>query len=176
VQVVAGSVEEAGLRRLGWQDSYVRTAVLAQPLAALLGDHPRDRRVRIDATLTDDWWRAYLQFRPVPDPSVARRILAGPAPVGLASITDQHGAVVAVGRGQVSAEWLGLSALWTDPAHRRQGLATMIMRALGHWAARHGARNVYLQVARQNTGALAAYAGLGFRPHHDYLYLAPPQA
>ena len=28
-----------------------------------------------------------------------------------------------------------------------------MMRSLGHWAARRGARNVYLQVAQENAGA-----------------------
>lgn len=175
-QVVAGSAEEEQLRTLGWRDSYVPTAVLAQPLAALLGDTRPDRQVRIDADLTAHWWRAYRQFRPVGAAAgAARRILTGPPPVALASVSDPDGAVIAVGRGQVSADWLGVSALWTAPDHRRRGLATTIVHALGHWAARHGARNVYLQVARGNTAALAAYARMGFAHHHDYLYLAPSE-
>ena len=48
------------------------------------------------------------------------------------------------------------------------------MTALGHWAARRGARYGYVQVDRGNQAALAAYARLGFARHHGYLYLAPP--
>ncbi len=175
-QLVAGSDEEQDLRRLGWLDDYVPTTVLVQPLAALLTGRPRDRRVRVDTELSEQWWQAYQRFRSVGAAAdSARRILTGPAPVGLASLTGPDGMIIAVGRGQVSAEWLGLSALWTDPGERRRGRATTIMTELGHWAARHGARNVYLQVARENAAALAAYTRLGFVRHHDYLYLVAPQ-
>ena len=47
-----------------------------------------------------------------------------------------------------------------------------MMATLGHWAARQGARYVYVQVAMVNEPALAAYARLGFAPHHRYIYLA----
>ena len=48
-----------------------------------------------------------------------------------------------------------------------------MMAALGHWSARQGARYTYLQVATVNESAIAAYSGLGFVHHHNYLYLAP---
>jgi GNAT superfamily N-acetyltransferase len=173
-QVIVGSEAEQALRDLGWSDSYVTTTVMVQPLTDLLHDQQRDASIKITSELTDHWWQAYLRYRPVPDHAIARRILAGPPPVGLASIAvDDH--IVAVGRGQVSGEWLGVAALWTDQDHRRLGLATRIMIELGHWAARYGARAVYLQVAQQNTGAIAAYERLGFARHHDYLYLSPPE-
>jgi ribosomal protein S18 acetylase RimI-like enzyme len=177
-QVVVGSPAEQALAGLGWQQTYVITTVMAQPLAGLLGDHPRNPLVEISTELTDQWWQAFLQYRPgadhrALDDQAARRILAGAPPVGLAAIRSTTGMITAVGRGHVSGEWLGLAALWTDPDHRRNGMATMIITELGHWAARYGARNVYLQVAKQNTGAIAAYSRLGFAPHHDYAYLKP---
>lgn len=172
VQTVAGGPVEQALRDLGWVETYVRTTVMTHTLAGLIGDHRRNPLVDIDSELTEDWWQAYLQYRDVTDHDVARRILSGPAPVGLAAIRTE-GMIVSLGRGQVSEEWLGLAGLWTRPEHRRQGLATMIMIELGHWAARLGARNAYLQVESRNSGAIAAYEALGFRPHHDYLYLRP---
>ena len=85
-----------------------------------------------------------------------------------------QGEHVAIARGHVSGPWLGIASVWTDPAHRRRGLATAMMRALGHWAARRGARNVYLQVAQENAGAHDAYGRLGFVRHHSYRYLEAP--
>jgi len=172
VQTVAGGPVESALRDLGWADTYVRTTVMAQTLAGLIDDHRRNPRVLIDSALTDDWWQSYVHYREVGDQDVARRILGGPQPVGLAAIRAAD-TIVSLGRGQVSNEWLGLAGLWTRPEHRRQGLATMIIIELGHWAARLGARNAYLQVETQNHGAIAAYESLGFRHHHDYLYLRP---
>jgi predicted GNAT family acetyltransferase len=83
--------------------------------------------------------------------------------------------IAAIARGHLSGHWLGLAAVWTRPEQRGRGLATAVMTALGHWAARRGARYCYAQVDRRNQAAHAAYAKLGFVRHHGYLYLAPPQ-
>lgn len=171
-QVIIGSEPDRRLRELGWQDSYLNTTVMVQPLTGLIDDRPRNPTVTIRAELTEDWWQAYQQYRPITDHEIARQILTGVPPVGLAAITVDDRAV-AVGRGQISGEWLGIAALWTDPGHRRRGMATMIMRELGHWAARRGARASYLQVTQQNRAAVDAYAKLGFTRHHDYCYLSP---
>jgi ribosomal protein S18 acetylase RimI-like enzyme len=48
-----------------------------------------------------------------------------------------------------------------------------MMVALGHWAARQGARYAYVQVATINEPAIDAYRKLGFVHHHSYSYLAP---
>lgn len=191
VQVIAGAEPDARLRDLGWHETYVATTVMAQTLNGLLDDHPlhdhqvhahRDPvhpgegRVQVDTELTEDWWQGYLKYRPIPDHPTAGRILTNNPPVGLASIRSgdgRAGEIVALGRGQVTRDWLGIAGLWTDPEQRRRGLATMIVMELARWAARRGARNAYLQVAKENTGAIAAYRRLGFAAHHDYLYLCP---
>jgi hypothetical protein len=48
-----------------------------------------------------------------------------------------------------------------------------MITALGHWAARQGARYAYIQVASVAEPALAAYTKLGFVHHHSYVYLTP---
>ncbi|SDS20051.1 GNAT family N-acetyltransferase [Microlunatus soli] len=197
-QVITDSEPDLRLRELGWRPTYVETTVMAHTLNGLLESqlhngsdasaHASADRVRIDTELTEDWWQGYLKYRPIPDHPTARRILINNPPVGLASVrpgpaaaagsgsseASRTEAIVALGRGQVTRDWLGIAGLWTDPDHRRQGLATMIIRALARWAARRGARNAYLQVATENVGAVAAYQRLGFTRHHDYCYLAPP--
>ncbi|MBO0810815.1 MAG: GNAT family N-acetyltransferase, partial [Microlunatus sp.] len=173
VQTVIGSRSDLALGDLGWQQTYVRTTVMTHTLVGLIGDHRRNPRVQITGELTDEWWQGFQSYRAVGDHDTARRILTGPPPVGLAAVRVD-GSIAALGRGQVSNEWLGIGCLWTRPEHRRQGLATMIMIELGHWAARLGARNSYLQVETENAEAIAAYAALGFRPHHEYRYLRPP--
>jgi len=173
IQVVAGSETEQGLRELGWVETYVRTTVLVTRLSTWLGEEAPYGRADVIDSWTPEWGSAYGRSRPTPaDPELVRRILTSAAPRAFAQVAGPD-ELVAIGRGQVTRGWLGLSSVWTDPEWRRQGLATAVMRALGHWAARLGARSAYLQVASENADAVQAYQRLGFQPHHDYRYLRP---
>ncbi len=173
-QVVTGSGPERALRALGWVDTYIPTEVLAVRLTDLLADRPADPAVEIAARLEEAWLAAYHRSRANDaDPAILRAILEGRPPLALASVRS-GGATVAIARGHLSSPWLGLASIWTDADHRRRGHATAMITTLGHWAARQGARYAYLQVAAANTSAIAAYARLGFAPHHRYGYLRPP--
>jgi GNAT superfamily N-acetyltransferase len=86
------------------------------------------------------------------------------------------GRVVAVGRGALDAEWLGVMAVEVDPAHRRQGLATAVMAALWEWGAAQGGVRGYLQVGVGNRPAVTLYENLGYWVHHDYRYRTEPAA
>lgn len=182
-QVIVGSAADQGLAALGWHPVYVVTDVLVCRLATLLGAALPDPGVVVTETLEQPWWRAYRRSRPsLVDPAAPqeasewlRMILDGHPPRVFASVADPaSGELTAIARGHVSGPWLGVASIWTDPAWRRQGRATAMVRSLGHWAARHGARQAYLQVAQQNTEAHAAYGRLGFGLHHSYRYLQAP--
>jgi ribosomal protein S18 acetylase RimI-like enzyme len=67
--------------------------------------------------------------------------------------------------------WLGLSALWTAPAHRHRGLGRTVLAALEQWGAGLGATSIYLQVETGNTRAREWYRRLGFGLHHSYGYI-----
>ncbi len=69
-------------------------------------------------------------------------------------------------------DWVGFRSIEVSPAHRRDGLGLEIMAALLDWGAEQGASTAYLQVLGDNEPALRLYAGLGFRTHHAYRYLA----
>jgi ribosomal protein S18 acetylase RimI-like enzyme len=171
-QVITGSAEEQALRALGWTDTYVPVHVLAVRLADLLPDGPSPAGVRVTERLERSWEEAYSQSRPNDaDPDLLRMILDGNPPRAFGSAGET---IFAITRGHLSGDWLGLASVWTHPDHRRQGWATRLSIALGHWAARRGARYAYLQVDLGNQPALRAYERLGFTRHHGYLYLAPP--
>jgi N-acetylglutamate synthase len=179
-QVIEESPEEHALRRLGWMRTDQPTAVLVSRLADFLADRPADPAVKITETLQPDWEEAYQQSRPnSADPAIVRTILDGNPPRAFAAVAaqepDDPSELVAIAKGHRNEDWLGLAAIWIRPDHRRRGLARAMMTALGHWAARQGARYVYIQVATVNEPALAAHGRLGFVHHHGYVYLAPPQ-
>ena len=173
-QVVTGSAPDTDLRALGWRETYVATDVLVVRLADLLAGREADPAVAVADVLTPAWRAAFDQSRPsAADPAWVTAVLEGRPPRAFASRTEDD-VVVSVARGHLGGAWLGLAAIWTSPTYRRRGLATALMVALGHWAARRGARYGYLQVASANRDAQAAYARLGFTRHHRYHYLAPP--
>ncbi len=173
VQVVSGSEVERQLKALGWHEVYVSTDVLGIRLVDLLGDRRPHPDVEVTTSLERSWEVAYRVSRPTDaDPEVVRSILDGQPPRAFGQVRVD-GDVIAIGRGQVNRAWLGLAAIWTAPSHRGRGWSTQLMVALGHWAARQGARNAYLQVASENRAAHDAYLRAGFVLHHSYRYLAP---
>ena len=183
-QVVQGSAEDTGLTSLGWRETYATTDVLVHRLSDLVGSRPRDPSVEVVDELSDSWFAAFGRYRAVDvDDEVVRRVLrggAGTVGFGVASdVADQPAdsseSPISIGRAHLSHGWVGVSALWTDPLRRGEGKATAVLVALARWAARRDARNIYLQVAQENTSAQKAYGRLGFAHHHTYRYLRPPQ-
>lgn len=53
--------------------------------------------------------------------------------------------------------------LYVDPDHRRQGLATQLMRQAEEWARARGDHQLGLQVFQVNTRAIALYQKLGYQ-------------
>jgi ribosomal protein S18 acetylase RimI-like enzyme len=127
--------------------------------------------VAVQATASPDWLANYA--RALRAPAVARAVLEGPREVGFATV-GPPGDVWAKGRVSIGGEgddWAGITDVWVDPGHRRQGLALVVMRALVGWAAERGATTTYLQTRGDNPAALALYDRLGFVTHHEYRYL-----
>ena len=58
---------------------------------------------------------------------------------------------------------LHLNTLAVSPQHRRQGLATLLLKEVMAEAAREGARRATLEVRASNAAALTLYAQLGFQ-------------
>jgi N-acetylglutamate synthase len=171
-QVITGSAEEQALRALGWTDTYVPVHVLAARLADLLPPGSAPAGVRVTEDLDLAWLDAYQQSRPNDaDPDLVRRILDGNPPRAFGAAGEP---IIAIARGHLSGDWLGVVSVWTRPDRRRQGWATKLTTGLGHWAARRGARYAYLQVDVANRVALTTYRRQGFTRHHGHLYLAPP--
>jgi N-acetylglutamate synthase len=162
----AGAVAEQLLAR-AWAAEirvHVMTAELAPVLRAAGEPAPP---VDVDDRPDDDWLGLYRsESGALPDVG-PRELLVNHPTVGFASIREGSERL-AIARASVDGRWAGLFAVEVAPAHRRRGLGRAVSVAALRWAARRGARRVYLQVVDDNTAAVELYRALGFDVHHDY--------
>jgi N-acetylglutamate synthase len=164
---------DGALTDRGWR-SYNPTTVLTADVEVLLRRWPAGALpVTIEPALSADWLGLYHYRGGTELPPVARALLAGPREPGFAVLRD-GGRPAAIARGSVDQGWIGVTAVEVDPAHRRRGLGTAVMRAILDWGRQRGAISAYLQVADDNADALALYDTLGFARHHGYHYTVAP--
>jgi ribosomal protein S18 acetylase RimI-like enzyme len=163
---------DADLGQRGWAAS-PDVHVLAARLD-MLADPPAGAVAAVELAAEPDagWLERYRGG--VAHAAAVRELLCRHERVAFARIRDAAD-TVAIGRGAVDGEWLGITAVEVDPARRREGLASAIMQALQSWGATRGARRGYLQVRSDNAGALALADRLGYWRHHDYRYRTAPE-
>ena len=138
----------------------VETAPVAEITRRSSGD------AELEGEPDDAWVELWIGTRRFDRADIARQILtSSPGRTTFARIGD-----LAVGRGVVVGEWLGITSMATVPAARRRGHARAIVHALARWAAESGARQALLQVEETNVVARRLYAGVGFVPSHSYRY------
>jgi GNAT superfamily N-acetyltransferase len=158
----------------GWS-AYDPTLLLLASVAKVirkLGPHqvaePRHDSVLDEAWLaTDDRAARYGES--------ARAVMES-GEVTFATVRNAAGAVLARGRGAFHGDWVGVSALWTDPARRGTGLGSAVLQSLVSWGAERGATTAYLQVVESNEQARRIYEARGFEVHHRYAYLVDEAA
>lgn len=169
--VVRDTPVEHDLARAGWvvdqaHPGGAESAVLTGPLPT----GPVPAGVAVLDRPPAGWWPLAVDAA---EPTRAQqRVLAGLPGVGFGTAV-LAGRVVGVVRGAVVGDLLHVARLAVAPAHRRRGLATGLLTALGEWGRRRGAIRCALQVATHNAAALSLYAGLGARQHHRYRYWVP---
>lgn len=148
----------------------------------------------LDLVPDEDWMRLYGRAAGVREETL-RAVLTSGERVAFASIQappdagapDRGGAAgaphrpragntVAIGRGVLTGDWLGLAAVEVEPAYQRRGLATVIVDELLEWGASEGALSAYLQALPHNAAAFKLYEPYGFRTHSSYRYLRPPDS
>lgn len=161
------------LAELGYEyysPTHVQTAVLTP--SPLTPKHP----VALDAMPAAEWLSCnqrvggYDGFTLSVRTAIMTRIVA---PKAFATVM-MNGRVAGIGLGVCANGWLGIFNMHTDPACRRQGVATVILTALANWATEQAIHRAYLQVVTQNEGAIALYGRYGFTTAYTYHYRRLP--
>ena len=106
-------------------------------------------------------------------PVVPTELVAPDAALRSGQDIIQLGAAAGAGRATVVLQdgWSLILALEVDPAHRRKGIASALVRA---WARAAEGRGLYLQVRRDNAPGHALYEAAGFTRSHSYHYRLRP--
>lgn len=159
----------------GWHihsGAIVMTAPATDVIVA--GSRPHAPRVRVDDR-PDEAWLDNYHYRGGELPAHAMDVLVKTETVGFANIDDDGDRRVAIARGAVTSapsgrRWLGVTAVEVVEQARRRGLGSRVMAGISEWGRQHGATDVYVQVAPENSGAVATYERLGFTEHHRYHY------
>jgi N-acetylglutamate synthase len=181
-QVVVGSPEDSLLTQRGWErarpgDVHAIVQVTSVAMARRVPNSALAGSVEVDGAPSDEWIGRYGRAPEAGvgdgvDVDVVRSVLESGDHTAFARVGDP---IVGIGRGVVTDDWVGLSAVEVDPAHRREGIGTAVVAALLEWGASLGARSAYLQTLPGNAAAAALYAPFGFVTHHAYKYLRPPK-
>jgi N-acetylglutamate synthase len=165
---------DRALAELGWTvrgDAATVMTADAEVVAAQ-SDTTGQAAVELDAEPGAEWLARY-HYRGQQLPPVAVKLLTS-APWQAFGSVRSGGETIAVGRVAHAGGWAGLTAIEVDPRFRRQGLGSVVTRALSAAGAGRGASGIYLQVTNGNAGARELYRRLGFTDHHGYHYRLAP--
>ncbi|MCZ4561561.1 GNAT family N-acetyltransferase [Rhodococcus sp. IEGM 1401] len=172
--------DRLGTPPAGWS-TYNESAVMAADISKLVL-RDGDSATAVTAEPTAEWLdRLYYQGRAAPAGAAEVVSAVRGGTLGFGMIGARSSSAAAVGRAAVTTApdgrcWVGLTSLWVSPEHRRNGLGTLMCGELVRWGREHGATHAYLQVAVENTRAVALYRDLGFEDHHRYRYARPESA
>ena len=146
-------------------------------VADMLDATPSITPAEVSPQPSDVWSQVYLGegFDPVDGASRVQALSRATGSLYAHSVDaqSQPAQVVATGVGSYGHGWLGIHGMRTLPAHRKQGHASRILRALALFAEARGIQSAYLQVEDGNQSALRLYESLGFRMAWRYIYWRP---
>ncbi len=103
-------------------------------------------------------------------------LVNGVSPVAFFVAYSENHKPIGIARASEARGWAGLTDVVVRRKSRRGGVGSALTRAAVAWSMSVGAKNMYLQVLADNDAAVGMYSGLGFEPHHRYVYLQPPES
>jgi GNAT superfamily N-acetyltransferase len=156
---IGNALRERGFLRI--DETTVMIAPLPEPVASM------PEQVDLDA-----WLELYQRFEGGTRGSAVqyRALLNRIQPPVCYGVLRVDGEPVAIGQAVADGEWVGLYAIATDPARRRQGHGRALVNQLLAWGRQQGATRSYLQVIAANEPAVRLYEQLGYAEAYRYWY------
>ncbi len=154
--------------------TFVQSAAIETVLARLPANS--ETAVQLETDLPDEWFNFQVrQYKLSREQAAARKAaLSRIGPELVFALVQVEGETVGIGLGILERGWLGIFGMMTDPALRRQGVATAVLHALAKWGQSQGASQAYLQVMENNEQARPLYSQAGFTTQYQYYYRQSP--
>lgn len=168
VLVVEGSAPDAALAKAS-APVVLENEVMVARVADVVAAAPRldDVDFRVDPLAPDH----FLALNAGDDTEREHLVsLLTSAPASRYATGTADGTPIATGRVSPRDGWAGLTHLDVAEGARRRGVGSALVGTLARAAHEAGARDLWLQVERDNVAALALYSALGFTTHHRYVY------
>ena len=136
---------------------------------------PRLRTIRLRALLDapDAFASTFEETSARPDESWSKQIQELPTFIAVRDGLDIGMVRCARDEARPGTAWL--ISMWVAPEARRTRVGGLLIDAVIGWARAHGVQRVLLDVADQNTPAIALYARKGFEPNGETSTLPPPR-
>ena len=150
----------------GWDMVFKGAGVQLIATDALRTDEPSPEEI-VALGAADAAEMVELVARTKPGPFEARTYVLG----GYVGIRRGGALVAMVGERLHPPGWTEISAVCTDAGHRRQGLATALVRAVAGNIRRRG-DTPFLHSAKSNVNAIRLYESLGFRIRREAQFTA----
>lgn len=128
--------------------------------------------ITVESKVSTSWLHHLYQFNSLKKEymDTAFRVLqASPLRQGFFTLYDD-GEPAACGLCVLQAGYMGIYDIVTDPARRRRGHATHLMRDMLIWGQAGGAAHAYLMVVENNDAAREMYFKFGFEQLYKYWY------
>jgi len=146
-------------------------------MVARPGRHLHDAQAADAADPWTGWFAAFItatQAAPTTATKLAALLRCVDPPALFVRIPDATNRPAAFAMAVAEDGYVGIFEVLCAPQARRQGFARRTVAHAMAWGFAHGAHTAYLQVAADNTPALALYEALGFVPLYGYHYRVAP--
>lgn len=162
------------IRQILVDQGYSETHTI-QIMTRTLNGPSREKRVpgKIVFPSIEDWVRDFqtlhgLEEKDVP---VLMQMLSIHPGVNCLVRIEQDGKPIAIGRGVLDGDTIGLFNFYVHPEYRQSGYGSILLEQIQNWAVDRDARLSYLQVDTVNQPAINLYRKAGFATIYEYWYL-----
>ncbi len=151
------------------------TTVMTADLSCLPETDDTDTGLTLESRVSDSWLCGLFRLKKTVNPDHLRVVpqMYNAIPkdeIAVSMRSGDTGEIMATGLGILDRDFVGVYAIFVDPALRRRGIGERIVRTILERAKKSGAKYAYLQVVTDNSRAKTLYRKIGFTECYRYWF------